>query len=66
MTEATPQSGYLRLPEVLKLYPVSESTWYAGLKAGIYPQGHKLSARVTAWKAEDIYALIAAKSAPSA
>lgn len=66
MTEATAQTGYLRLPEVLKLYPVSESTWYAGVKEGRFPQGHKLSIRVTAWKAEDIYALISAKSAPSA
>jgi predicted DNA-binding transcriptional regulator AlpA len=61
-----PSTGYLRLPEVLKLYPVSRSTWWAGVKAGRFPQGHKLSERITAWKAEDIRALIAETSALAA
>jgi prophage regulatory protein len=51
--------GYLRLPEVLRLFPVSKSTWWAGIKAGKYPPGIKLSARVTAWRRADILALIA-------
>lgn len=58
MYETIPSTGYLRLPEVLKLYPVSRSTWWAGVKTGKFPQGHKLSERITAWKTEDIRALI--------
>lgn len=53
-----PPTGYLRLHDVLKLYPVSKSTWWAGVKSGRYPPGYHLSARTTAWKIEDIRALI--------
>jgi prophage regulatory protein len=53
-----PETGYLRLPVVLYHFPVSKSTWWAGIKAGKYPAGVKLSERVTAWKVEDIRALI--------
>lgn len=58
MLDTLPDTGFLRLPVVLKLFPVSKSTWWAGVKSGRFPQGHKLSERVTAWKVEDIRALI--------
>ncbi len=51
-------TGYLRLPEVLKLYPVSKSSWWAGIKAGRYPKSVKLGPRTTAWRIEDIKSLI--------
>jgi len=53
-----PEIGYLRLPDVLRIFPVSRSSWWAGVKSGIYPKPIKLSARTTAWKVEDIRALI--------
>lgn len=53
-----PETGFLRLPEVLKLYPVSRSTWWAGVRAGRYPQPVKIGERCTAWRAEDIRNLI--------
>lgn len=56
------QTGFLRLPEVLKLYPVSKSTWWTGVKSGRYPQSVKLGERCTAWRLEDIHALIEAAS----
>lgn len=59
-----PETGFLRLPEVLKLYPVSRSTWWAGVRAGRFPQPVKIGERCTAWRAEDIRALI--ESAASA
>ncbi|ACH40470.1 phage regulatory protein, AlpA family [Citrifermentans bemidjiense Bem] len=52
------ETGYLRLPEVLKIIPVCKTVWWEGIKAGKYPAGVKLSARCTAWRAEDIQALI--------
>lgn len=51
-------TGFLRLPQVLQLIPVSRSTWWAGVQSGIYPKPVKISTRITAWRAEDIYALI--------
>lgn len=54
-----PATGFVRLPEILAHYPVSESVWWAGVRDGRYPKAVKLSARCTAWRAEDIHALIA-------
>lgn len=54
-----PQTGFIRLPQVLELIPVSKSTWWSGIQAGRYPKGCKLSPRTTAWRVEDIRQLIA-------
>ncbi len=65
-----PAIGYLRLPQIIgnpnanppipALIPVSKSTWWQGVKDGRYPQPIRtLSARITAWKVEDIRALLA-------
>jgi predicted DNA-binding transcriptional regulator AlpA len=51
----------MRLAEILAPagpVPVSRSTWWAGVRAGIYPQPMKLGPRITAWRAEDIHRLI--------
>ncbi len=53
-----PETGYLRLKEVLKIIPVSKSTWWAGIKTGRFPKGRKLSERTTAWRVEDIRELV--------
>ncbi|TSK09249.1 MAG: AlpA family phage regulatory protein [Geobacter sp.] len=53
-----PESGLLRLPEILRLIPVSASSWWRGVRGGRYPAGIKLGARTTVWRAEDIKALI--------
>ncbi|MGB7194885.1 MAG: AlpA family phage regulatory protein [Collimonas pratensis] len=58
MFDSLPNTGYIRLPIVLKFYPVSKSTWWAGVKTGRFPAGVKLSERVTAWKVDDIRALL--------
>lgn len=39
-------------------YPVGRSTWWAGVKSGKFPQPVKLGPKTTAWRAEDIRALI--------
>ena len=53
-----PTTGFLRLPQVLRLIPVSKSTWWQGVRDGRFPQSVKLSARCTVWRAEDVRALI--------
>jgi prophage regulatory protein len=53
-----PQTGLLRIKQVLRFVPISRSSWWAGVKSGIYPQPLKLSARVTCWKAGDIRSLV--------
>ena len=62
-----PETGFLRLPQIIgdpakglpPLIPVKKSTWWQGVKTGRFPQPVKLSPRVTAWRVEDIRALIA-------
>lgn len=51
-------AGFMRLPQVLALYPVSPRTWWAGVKSGRFPPAIKLGPRVTAWAASDIEALL--------
>ena len=63
-----PPTGYLRLaqivgdakaqPPIPALIPVSKSTWWAGVKTGRFPAPVKLGPRITAWRVEDIRALI--------
>lgn len=53
-----PETGFVRLSEILKLIPVSRSTWWAGVKDGRFPKPIKLSENITAWRNKDILALI--------
>ncbi len=53
-----PPSALLRLPQVLALIPVSRSSWYAGIAEGYYPPPVRIGKRVSAWRYEDIVALI--------
>ncbi len=53
-----PETGYLRLPQILQLIPIGRSTWWQGVKDHRFPQPVKLGPRTTAWKAEDIRQLL--------
>jgi predicted DNA-binding transcriptional regulator AlpA len=53
-----PETGFVRLPQVLAVIPVGKTCWWEGVKSGRYPKPVKLSKRCTAWKAEDIRELI--------
>lgn len=67
-----PVTGFLRLhqiignpnakPPIPALVPVAASSWWAGVKSGRYPKSVKLGRRTTAWRVEDIRALIASAS----
>lgn len=63
-----PETGFLRLQQIIgnpkarppipPIIPVSKSTWWAGVAAGKYPPGVKISARCTAWPISAIRELI--------
>ena len=57
MDKINPKS-LLRLPDVLRLVPISKSAWWAGVKEGRFPRPVKLGPRTTAWRASDVLALI--------
>ncbi len=64
-----PETGFLRLSQIIgdpqakppipAIIPISKSSWWAGVKAGRYPQSVKIGPRTTAWKVGDIRKLIA-------
>ena len=64
-----PETGFLRLPQIIGNYkadppipaiiPVKKSCWWEGVRTGRFPKPVKLAPRVTAWRVEDIRALIA-------
>jgi prophage regulatory protein len=53
-----PETGFVRLRQVLMVIPLGKTCWWEGVKSGRFPKPVKLSARCTAWKAEEIRALI--------
>lgn len=66
MPISIPTEGYVRISQILKVIPIGRSSWWAGVKSGKYPQPVKLGPRTTAWKVEDIRALIEEFSQQSA
>ncbi|QLQ01732.1 MAG: AlpA family phage regulatory protein [Thiobacillus sp.] len=64
MNYQLPETGFLRLSQIIgnpkadppipAIIPVKKTTWWNGVKSGIYPKPVKLSPRVTAWRVEDI------------
>ena len=59
ITNADSDDSLLRLPEVLKLIPMSRSHWSKGVASGKFPAPVRLSVRCIAWRASAIHALIA-------
>lgn len=68
MAHHLPETGYLRLPQIIgdpkadppipAIYPIGRSSWWEGVKSGRFPKAVKLGPRTTAWRVEDIRALI--------
>ena len=64
-----PETGFLKIQQILgdrkrdiaPLIPVGKTTWYGGIKSGIYPAPVRLggeNSRSVAWRVEDIRELI--------
>lgn len=53
-----PAYGFLRLPQVLAIIPISKSSWWEGCRTGRFPRPVKLGSRTTVWRAEEIRAFI--------
>lgn len=51
--------GFYRLPQVLEIIPTNRCAWYAGIRAGIFPQPVRISKRSVAWKKDEVHALAA-------
>lgn len=53
-----PETGFVRLATVLQIFPVSRSTWWAGVASGRFPKPVRLGPRTPAWRVEDVRLLI--------
>ena len=53
-----PAVGYVRLPQILKIFPVSKGAWWEGCRSGVFLKPVKLGPRTSAWRVEDIRALM--------
>jgi hypothetical protein len=61
-----PETGFIRINQIIgdekqgipPIIPVKKTTWWNGVKSGRYPKPVKLGIKTTAWKVEDIHALI--------
>lgn len=60
-----PETGFLRLSQVLSVIPLGKTCWWKGVKSGRFPKPVKLSDRCTAWRVEDIRELISRLSSPT-
>ena len=60
-----PDWALLSLREVLHLYPVSESTWWAGIATGRFPKPVSISPGRRAWRLSKIRALCEQAAATS-
>lgn len=52
------QERLLRIKDVLKLVPISKSSWWEGVKKGKYPKPVKLGEKTTCWRLSDIQRII--------
>ncbi len=59
ISHVLPPEGFVRLPAVLKVFGISRTTWWNGIRKGRFPKAVKLGPRTSAWRVEDIRALIA-------
>lgn len=68
MTHKLPDIGFLRLPQIIgdrnakppiaPLIPIGRSSWWSGVQSGRFPKSVSLGPNTTAWRVEDIRALI--------
>lgn len=60
--DQTPDSAYIRLPIMMRLYGVSAATIWRGVRNGTIPKPVKLTQRTTAWNVGLVKAALAAKA----
>ncbi len=59
-----PETGFIRKAQLIPfIIPFSNTTLWRKVKAGEFPAPIKISARVTAWRAEDVRAWMQAQAA---
>lgn len=63
---ALPAEGFVRLPQVLAVVPVSRTTLWRWVKEGKFPASVKLTPEITAWPVQAVRAWIAERNQQAA
>ena len=45
-------------PPIVPIIPISKSSWWAGVKSGLYPEPAKIWPNTTVWREDDIRRLV--------
>ena len=45
-------------PPIAPIIPISKSSWWAGVKAGLYPEPLKIGPNTTVWREDEVRALV--------
>lgn len=59
-THRLPEEGYLRLWQIVggkgypAIIPISKSSWWSGIREGIYPAPIRFGKRMSLWKKSEI------------
>lgn len=53
-----PDIGFVRLPQILRVFPISRTAFLTGVRDGLYPKPVRIGAKAVAWKVEDIRAML--------
>jgi prophage regulatory protein len=57
--ETMTEDKLLRLNQIIPdILPISKTSWWNGVKSGIYPQPVKLGPRTTAWRESDVMRIV--------
>jgi prophage regulatory protein len=56
-----PSSPFVRLPELLKMVPVTKSTIYNWIRIGEFPKQRKIGHRASAWNRSEVQKWVAEK-----
>lgn len=54
--DGLPFHGYVRLPQLLAVLPISRSTFLGWVQTGKFPKPYKIGPRAVAWRVEDVRA----------
>lgn len=49
-----PSEGFIRLPQLLQMFPISRTTLWRKIKAGEFPKPHMLGPRTRVWDIEEL------------
>lgn len=49
-----PTEGFVRLPQVLMMFPISRTNLWRMVKSGAFPQPKKIGPRTTVWDVQEL------------